>query len=387
MFKLFGSVSLVSVAVLLSVNAEAAAPKISGSPMTSMTVGQTLNFTPKASDADGNKLTFSIANKPGFASFDASTGHLGGVPFAEHARVWSGIVISVSDGTSKVSLPAFSLNVKASTNKSPTITGTPVTAATVGKAYSYAPTAKDPEGKTLTFKIRNQPSWATFDSATGKLSGTPSAAGTFASIVIYVTDGATSASLPAFSIMVAAATASASNTAPTISGAPVTTAKVGVPYSFKPLATDANKDTLTFSIANLPSWAKFSTTTGELSGTPNLDGTYANIQIKVSDGKATTALNAFSLTVAGEGPRSVSISWVPPTTYNDGTALTGLAGYRVHYGKSPSDLSASMTINNAGITRQQMENLQSGTWYFAVTAFTSDGAESDKSAVVSATVL
>src|SRR5262245_2602607 len=127
MIKFFGSASLVSVALLLSVNAEAAAPKISGTPTTSMTVGQSLNFTPKATDADGNKLIFSITNKPGFAQFDASTGRLSGVPFAEHARVWSGIVISVSDGTSKVSLPAFSLNVKASSNKSPTISGTPAT--------------------------------------------------------------------------------------------------------------------------------------------------------------------------------------------------------------------------------------------------------------------
>ena len=352
-----------------------------------MTVGQTYNFVPKATDADGNKLTFSIANKPGFASFSASTGQLSGVPFAEHARLWSGIVITVSDGTSKVSLPAFSLNVKPSANKSPTITGTPATTATVGKAYSYTPTAKDPEGKTLSFAILNKPTWATFDRGTGKLSGTPTAAGTFSSIVIYVTDGATSAAQPSFSIKVAAATATATNAAPTISGSPVTSAKVGVPYSFKPLAADANKDLLTFSVTNMPGWAKFNTATGELSGTPNLDGTYANIQIKVSDGKATAALNAFSLAVEPAGSRTVSISWVPPTTYEDGSALTNLAGYRVHYGTSPTNLSATMTISSAGITRQVMDSLASGTWYFALTAYTTDGTESVQSAVISASVM
>jgi len=394
MIKLFanrvrqvGTVSLLPVAFLLSVNAEAAAPRISGTPATSMTVGQTYNFVPKATDADGNKLTFSIANKPGFASFSASTGQLSGVPFAEHARLWSGIVITVSDGTSKVSLPAFSLNVKPSANKSPTITGTPATTATVGKAYSYTPTAKDPEGKTLSFAILNKPTWATFDRGTGKLSGTPTAAGTFSSIVIYVTDGATSAAQPSFSIKVAAATATATNAAPTISGSPVTSAKVGVPYSFKPLAADANKDLLTFSVTNMPGWAKFNTATGELSGTPNLDGTYANIQIKVSDGKATAALNAFSLAVEPAGSRTVSISWVPPTTYEDGSALTNLAGYRVHYGTSPTNLSATMTISSAGITRQVMDSLASGTWYFALTAYTTDGTESVQSAVISASVM
>ncbi len=74
----------------------------------------------------GNKLTYSIANRPAWASFSTTTGELCGTPFAEHAKVYSGIVISVTDGTTKVSLPACSLTVKPNANKSPVITGTPV---------------------------------------------------------------------------------------------------------------------------------------------------------------------------------------------------------------------------------------------------------------------
>src|SRR5687768_17307303 len=103
---------LLPAALALAVTAEAAAPKISGVPATSVIVGQTYSFKPVATDADGNRLTFSIANKPGFASFSSATGELRGVPFAEHAKVWSAIVISVSDGTTKVSLPAWSLTVR-----------------------------------------------------------------------------------------------------------------------------------------------------------------------------------------------------------------------------------------------------------------------------------
>ncbi len=50
-----------------------------------------------------------------------------GSPYAEHAKVYSSIVISVTDGKTKVSLPAFSLNVKPNANKSPVLSGTPVT--------------------------------------------------------------------------------------------------------------------------------------------------------------------------------------------------------------------------------------------------------------------
>jgi Fibronectin type III domain len=51
------------------------------------------------------------------------------------------------------------------------------------------------------------PAWATFSIATGQLSGTPAATdvGTYSGIVISVSDGVSSAALPAFSIAVTAA--------------------------------------------------------------------------------------------------------------------------------------------------------------------------------------
>jgi hypothetical protein len=380
--------SLLSVALVLAVSAEAAAPRITGTPVTSIVVGQTYNFRPTATDADGNTLTFSIANRPAWASFSATTGQLTGTPFAEHAKVWSGIVISVSDGTTTVSLPAYSLTVKPNANLSPTITGTPVTKATVGVAYSFQPTAKDPEGKTLTFSIRNKPSWATFSTSTGRLSGTPTVAGTTSSIMIIVTDGVTSASLqPAFSITAVAPILT--NSAPTISGTPVTTAKVGTPYSFKPASSDANRDTLVFSVDNKPSWAKFDTMTGQLAGVPTVAATFSNIVIRVSDGKVSAALPAFSIAVSPLAtglPGSVTVSWSAPTQNVDGTTVTSLAGYRVRYGQSPGALSTVVTVPNAGVVNSVIQGLTPGVWYFTVTAFTSEGAESDDSAVVSATI-
>jgi hypothetical protein len=381
-----GTMALLPVALFVSVDAQAAAPKITGTPTTTVVVGNAYTFTPSATDADGNKLTYSIANKPGFAQFSATTGQMSGTPFAEHERVWSGIVISVSDGTSKVSLPSFSLTVKANPNKSPTITGTPAATAKVGTAYSFKPTAIDPEGKALTFKILNKPTWAIFDRVTGLLSGTPTATGATSSIVIYVTDGVSSASLmPSFSITVSAA--AVANAAPTISGTPSITAQVGVPYIFKPSASDANRDALTFSVQNKPIWATFNTTTGELSGTPTSTGTTSDVLIKVSDGKASASLSAFTLVVSPGLSRTASLSWVPPTQYTDGTTMTNLAGYRIRYGRSATDLSASLSIDNAGITRYSMDGLASGVWFFAIVAYTSEGAESANSTVISATVL
>ncbi len=61
----------------------------------------------------------------------------------------------------------------------------------------------------------------------------------------------------------------------------------GTAYSFQPVASDADRDTLTFSITGKPAWASFNTTTGRLSGTPGDSdtGTYSNIAIAVTDGR------------------------------------------------------------------------------------------------------
>jgi hypothetical protein len=70
-------------------------------------------------------------------------------------------------------------------------------------AYSFAPTASDPDGDALTWSISGKPGPAMFNVSTGQLTWTPSTAGTWNNIVITVTDSrGASASLPAFSITV-----------------------------------------------------------------------------------------------------------------------------------------------------------------------------------------
>ncbi|MBN7818750.1 Ig-like domain-containing protein [Bowmanella yangjiangensis] len=179
------------------------APTISGSPATSVAQGIAYSFTPTASDADGNTLTFSISNKPVWASFNSTTGALTGTPSAEHVGTTNGIVISVSDGNLTAALPAFSITVTA-TNTAPTISGAPATSIKQGEAYNFTPTASDPDGDTLTFSISNKPIWASFNSTTGALTGTPlkEDVGSSNGIVISVSDGELSAALPAFNLEV-----------------------------------------------------------------------------------------------------------------------------------------------------------------------------------------
>lgn len=353
------------------------APTISGSPAGSVQATQTYTFQVSASDPDGDRLVYRINNQPRWATFSTASGRLKGTPAATDVGTYSNLIISVSDGRVATALPAFSISVTAPSNRAPSISGAAPGTATIGVAYSFTPTASDPEKNTLGFSIQNRPNWAAFDTATGRLSGTPSTAGTFSNIAITVSDGKLTAALPAFSINVGAP----SNAAPTIGGTPPKTVNAGIAYDFRPNATDPNGDTLTYSIQNRPSWASFSTTSGRLSGTPSSSnaGTYSNIVISVSDGSHKVSLPSFAITVSQPATGSATLSWTPPTENTDGSALTNLAGYRVSYGRSSSNLDQTVQIANPGVSTYTITGLTSGEWYFAVKAYTSAGEDSNMS--------
>jgi hypothetical protein len=159
-------------------------------------------------------------------------------------------------------------------------------------------------------------------------------------------------------------------------------------YSFTAHAADSDGDTLTFSITNKPSWATFSSTTGQLTGTPSSAnvGTYSAITISVSDGVSTSSLPAFAIAVtAPSSTGSVTLSWVAPTQNSDGSALTDLSGFRIYYGTTASALSQTVSLS-VGTLTYVMSNLKSGTWYFAIRAINAAGVESALSAVGSTTI-
>jgi hypothetical protein len=189
------------------------------------------------------------------------------------------------------------------------------------------------------------------------------------------------------------------NTAPTITGSPTTQVSVGSAYSLAPQANDADGDTLAFSIENKPTWAQFSTATGQLTGTPAAQESTSNIVITVSDGKASASLPAFSITVATaaasgsaspgsaapSGP-GVSLSWDVPTRTEDGETLQDLAGYRIHFGTNQSALVSSIEVQSAGSNNFTVQNLRPGTYYFAVRAVAANGSESKLSNIISRVV-
>ncbi len=102
-------------------------PTISGTPPTSLIVGQAYDFRPSATDPDGDALTFSIQNRPGWADFSASTGRLSGTPGAGDVGQFANVRISVSDGHATAQLNTFSIAVNQVAAGSVTLSWNPPT--------------------------------------------------------------------------------------------------------------------------------------------------------------------------------------------------------------------------------------------------------------------
>jgi hypothetical protein len=84
---------------------------------------------------------------------------------------------------------------------------------------------------------------------------------------------------------------------------------------------------------------------------------------------------------------TATLSWIPPTQNTDGSALSNLAGYRIHYGSSAGALTQTIQVADPAIVRYIISNLSPGSYYFAVRAYRSDGVESELSRVVTKTIL
>lgn len=90
---------------------------------------------------------------------------------------------------------------------------------------------------------------------------------------------------------------------------------------------------------------------------------------------------------------SATVSWTPPTTNTDGSAITigtgsqsDLAGYHVLYSQNANDVSGGSYVENPRATSVTVPNLAAGTWYFGVKAYNAGGLESVVSNIASKVV-
>ena len=180
----------------LTVGPAGVAPSITSTPPATGTVGALYTYTVVAAGTPAPTVT--VGGLPAWLAFNAGTGVLSGTPTA--AGTFGPITVTAT-GFGTPAVQTFSITV----NAAPAITSVAPTTGAVGTLYSYTVVATGSPAPTLS--ASGLPAWLTFNAATGVLSGTPTAAGTFGPITITANNGIGTPAEQTFSITVAAPTA------------------------------------------------------------------------------------------------------------------------------------------------------------------------------------
>jgi Putative Ig domain len=188
--------------------------------------------------------------------------------------------------------------------------------------------------------------------------------------------------------MTSSGSATNGRSVPLITGAPPNSVTAGENYEFQPTVTAPAGATLSFTIANQPSWAKFDASTGALTGLPagSDAGDFADIVIAVADGVGSADLAPFSIHVVPRDSAVATITWTAATPDAGSSTAQEPAGYRVYYGTSVAGMTHVVTVADPSETSFVLANLSAGTWFFAIASYAVDNAQSALSPTVSVTL-
>jgi len=286
--------------------------------------------------------TFSVsANLPAGLKIDSASGNISGVPTSSSETP---VVVTITATNSKTSTSKnVSILVKP---PAPVITSAAAYVATAGTLFKYQTVVTPSAGVTYSISPASAPAgWSSLSiSGTGELSGTALVGGTFV-ITITVTNATGSASLPL------AVTVNLPADAPAYTGVSNPSGTAGTSFSFTP-NFGTSVQTTAYSISGtLPTGLSFSTSTGVISGTTQVAGTFpisitatrgglsatanlslvinppANAPVAIVTGgnvRTGTVGTLFSVTVTGD-PLPTGFTIDETALANAGLSATGLA--------------------------------------------------------------
>jgi len=317
------------------------APQITSAALTTAKVGRQYGYALKASDPDGDALSYTLVQGPSGMTIQATSGAVEWVPSS--AQQGSHVVsVRVSDPGGAAATQDFAVAVAAG-NAAPQITSSAATAAAAGAPYRYDVDATDADGDTLAFSLTEAPAGMSIDTTSGLIGWTPAAGqrGTYA-VAVQARDPGGLVATQAFTV-----TVTVGNAAPQITSAAVTAATAGVEYRYAVVAADPNGDTLTYALAQAPAGMTVQPSTGQLAWTPVAGqiGSH-DVTVRVSDAGGLAATQSFSIVVAAPNVAPL-ITSTPVTVAVVGTAYA----YDVNAGDGNGDpLTYSLTQAPAGMS-------------------------------------
>ena len=148
------------------------APLFVTDPVTEVDEDQVYEYNVDAEDIESVTLTYDAPILPSWLTFNASTGLLSGTPLNENVGDTL-VKLTATDGDGVIIEQEFSLTVT-NVNDAPVITSSAVSSINEDEALSYQLEYEDvDEGDVVTLSSTNLPSWLTFNTTTGEMTGTP----------------------------------------------------------------------------------------------------------------------------------------------------------------------------------------------------------------------
>jgi RHS repeat-associated protein len=232
------------------------APVFTSTAPTTAQIGQLLTYRATATDANNDRLTYSLLNQPEGMAVDAETGILIWQP-KQNQIGNNRVVLRVSDGKGGIANQEFFLNTKG-INTPPQIISSPNTLTLINNTYSYEVKATDFDNDTLTYSLINPPEGMTINANTGLIAYTPTKLGK-QTVEIKVSDGFGGTNTQSYQLQVLA---TLDNNLPSITSTPKIIIGAGGLYQYDVEANDPENTAISYNLTVKPNGMTIDTNTG-----------------------------------------------------------------------------------------------------------------------------
>ncbi len=296
------------------------APVMSSTPNTFLALGSTYYYPLTATDPDGDILTYSLVSGPASMGMTSDTGILTWLP--DTVGVY-GVLVRVTDTFGAYAEQSYTLTVGQAqiANTPPNITSVPETSAILGKAYQYQLVATDSDGDELSYFVTTASEGMQLDTSSGLLEWTPTETQVgLHEIFLSVEDGRGGRATQGYSVFVSSV--ASTNQAPQIISTPNFVGRVNTAYQYDLIATDADGDSLTYSLIDAPAGMGLSAT-GTLTWQPDTFG-LEGVRVRVSDGQVYVE-QGWNIQVVDDEPVKLDILIAPTLVYPDDSVTLTLS--------------------------------------------------------------
>ncbi len=261
------------------------APNITSALRASGKVGDEFSFEITASNMPEDRplppsAELDAIGLPSGLGVNAATGIISGTP--EEAGLF--IVTLVATNETGQGNPKYMyLKIQAALD-APVISSPQKVSAQVGKSFSYQIVASNSPNS---YDADHDISWLGVNTATGKLSGTPTEPGTYYAGLFAENESGASDMAPLEIVVYPAAET------PKITSEREATGKIGNEFSYQ---IEATNDPTSFTVSGLPAGLTLDPTTGEISGSPSASGSFEIVMLAANaNGKGDAAIVVFEI--------------------------------------------------------------------------------------------